>query len=225
MKITNQPGYKRRFYQALAVACGTFMIGGAVCSAALLSLDFGPPGQAVPGGFLSFNTSSTNYGAITVSVISGADGFGDRYIGGSSSLSPLYRDFLYNNGYTTPINVQIEGLLPNETYDLRLYSSDAAGGGFNPTMQFTPTTGSGAPGIVTFSDTAPPTTDYQDSTVVQWTTDGSGTLAFNTAITGPVYFYGARLNGLEIMPEPSTVLLLGMGGLLLWHRRGHPVQT
>jgi hypothetical protein len=118
----------------------------------------------------------------------------------------------------------ISGLVPNTSYDTRFFSSDH----FTitdaedvyahvQTTTFSPLANTSGTAVnITYDRTQVPLTDLERSVVGTFTTGEEGYLSFqiSTATTENENLYVfTRLNGLEIngVPEPTTLLLLGIG--------------
>jgi hypothetical protein len=199
---------------AMALAVSRFVV-----AAPDLAVDFGD--GPVQSGFTAFNPGpSQTYGSIVVTQ-TGADGVFTRGAGGA--YASLYGDFVYSNGGT--FTIQVDGLLPSRNYDVRLYSYDSNpyNVSANETTTFTPANGTGGLATsVTYTFLSDATTADQYSTLVTWTTNGSGSLTWINSASGYVPNL-TRLNGVEIslVPEPAATALLAIvaGGATLRRRR------
>ena len=230
---------------ATTMGLTSFLFCGPVGAAPLLMLDFQQTGDTVQSGFTRFAgpTSQTSpysltFGNYTVTVtaqIDGLDtggGFFDRgglSNGGAFTYANLYNSFAYNNSTNafassaaTSITVSISGagILPSTSYLLTFFSFDSDAG--RPTTTGTHTfvaTGSsgttGGPASITWSDSAPPTSNNQYSTTQSYTSSASGTLTFlvsDTYVNNRDSRSGVRLNALILdnAPEPGTLSMIAL---------------
>ncbi len=206
----------------------------------------GPSLSPTEAGFSSVSSTPTTIGAYTVTV-SGQDGFYDRGAPSTPSVpDDLYRDFVYvnnlpngNQSQTSPIDIAIAGLTPNTSYSVTLYSWDLGPNGVvgpadtTELTTFEPKPGSntsGTTGTVTWTAHSSgldpwPTSLGQYATTISLTST-TGTLdirSFAQAQSGGGTIESLlRVNGFSVSvatPEPSSLYLLVVGGLLLASRR------
>lgn len=199
----------------------------ATISNAFLSVDFQPSlAGATETGFVADNSTSmtfpTAFGNLTVTT--SADQFFDRGApsdSGAMTYGELYRDFNFVNG-AGPIEYTLSGpaIIPNSPYQITWYAYDINANIFDPTVtEFRPrpaSNTSGSIGQVTYGlFPATPTDNFQYSFTGIWTaTDDS--LEIDAAGIGGSF---VRVNGFEIVPEPSAALLALAGLTWLLRRR------
>jgi len=228
---------------ALAVTATT--AHAAVLSVDFGNTNFGSVTQA---GFELFNADgnssssdtriySTDSGDVDVTVngkrtADGIDGLFNRSgvtDGGALTYAAIYNDFAYDNAASGETTMELvlsgAGITADTAYALTFYSydTDATVTGNVVTTSYngsSGTTGSASDLIYTIGTN--PTTNDQYSTTGLFTSDNTGTLTVTMAssVSGDV-FTGVRLNAFEfdVVPEPSTTALLGLGGLALILRR------
>ena len=151
-------------------------------------------------------------------VLSGENGFS------KTSESALMTSYLYGTGSNT---ITFFNLQENSTYNLYIYTQ----GGSNSKGSALSIEGKQINGETLTTKPADPSVDKfiagQNYLAVTGQTDAKGTLSFNYSGTGEngVLLNGmseADINGIQLMmetsgsvPEPSTYVLMGIGGLLV----------
>ena len=206
---------------------------GLTSHAALVSIDFGP--GAVEPGFDSFPAGGTNsktFGGVTVSLSTFGDGLagnsdrsetidqrdrGAPADNGSFTQGDLLRDFVFadhtDRGGGEGLDVTISGLASNAAYGFVLWSNEGATTGVVP--QFTGDwTANGTP-IAALTGHNPggpaPTSDLNDfRKEFNATSDGAGVIVPRGVDSG-IHRSAHPLNGLQIIPEPTSMVLLALG--------------
>jgi hypothetical protein len=174
----------------------------------LLSLDFGrasQPSSPVQATFTGLRGEvaqpnfSQSVGPYTVSLE--GQGFFNTTSSNAdlvdASVRDFYRDYYYNNAIDPGLGVEltIEGVTPNQDYDLTLWSYDADN--FSPTpTTWTPVgTTTGEVGNVTNAQDPYPTSLADNSTTIRVRSTTSTLVVFGTTTEGTG---GTRLNGFEL---------------------------
>ncbi len=205
--------------------------------AQILSLDFGSGGNVEPGftEFTLSNGASQTFGAITVSLATNGNGDSEHLAArdrsapssnGAFTQGNLLRDFIFTDG-TTPtcltnggcegIDMTISGLDANTSYDFVLWSNEGATLGIHPEFVADWTAnGAAIPALTDYTPGGPaPTSDLNDfRTEFSATTNGLGEVLL-TGLDAGDFRSAHMINGLQIIPEPTSVTLLGLGLLSL----------
>lgn len=178
-----------------------------------LSVDFGSAPSGVEPGFVgqtSYSaTHSTAAGDVTVDIAGGPQGF---YVSVGGGTNPaLFDDFIFDNSGPFTMTLSGSGIAASTDYDMTFwcyYSAQAR----NTTITAVSGTTGTTLGPIAFVN---PTTSLSDNAASgTFTSDSSGNLTFSLGAGRPA------INGFNItVPEPATMALLGMGGLMMLRRR------
>lgn len=183
-------------------------------------------GSATTGDVALSNTGSAPTGW-TINFTENGSGNGGPAGGGAdvNSFPPAVSSFattalqdslFFNDGGGTNISavITIDGLDNSKTYDLLFYGSRGNGQSANQT--WTITKGSGGGGPVTHAS------GLNSTTVVDWnnvSTDGNNVIEFTITATGDGQAGAINFGQIIEVPEPSSLALLSLGGLLIARRR------
>ncbi len=183
--------------------------------AAILSVDFGS--SIVESGFVEQSSSSVTHSSTLGDItITSSGSFFNRGAGGTNP--DLYRDFTFaNNSSTVTLTLSGVGISANTSYVIKFWSYDS--NSIANTVGYTGvngTTGSIAP--FTSNGAAPASLDDYSGTGT-FTSDGDGVLTIEATASAFNNSNGPRVNGLQIIPEPTTALLGALGLLALLRRR------
>lgn len=206
--------------KTLLAASTALLMGTTAANAAILSIDFG--NGPVESGFVGQSsgsvTHSTTAGDITVAT-SGQQGFFNR---ANPSDDDFYRDFVFDNnsnGFT--ITLSGAGIAASTDYILTFYGYDS---GEVRDTTVTAISGTTGPQLSSFAETkdAPASLETHALTAT-YTSNTSGQLVFQVdgSVAGPGVDGRSAINGLvlDAVPEPGSLALLGLGGLLIGARR------
>lgn len=234
---------------SLAILAALLLPTGLISAQTLLSVDYqntsvgGAP--VTQSGFEAFDDSdagsalySTVAGDVTVTM-TGLDGAigghfnrGGVTNGGGLAFADVYNDFAFKNGgaagsgspQSMTLTFSGAGISASTSYSLTFFSYDSVSSGGSHTVSFNGASGSSgsAPDLL-WTGGSNPTTDGQYATTGTFTSDGSGvlTIDLSDSWTGATDTTGIRLNAfeLDVIPEPSSGILLGLGGLAMLMRR------
>lgn len=203
-----------RSYILLSSALGLALLS-ASAHAAVLSIDFGTGTSPVEPGFTAQTTGtattySTSFGDISVAS---TGNFFNRSAGGTYTSAALYGDFNFINSTTSAMTITLAGpgIAANTAYDLRFYSYDSQHGSGGGTVTYTGVSGTGGSTSINYSNAFV----NDNASTATFTANGSGEIVIDVTGTNE----GPRVNGLEVIPEPSVALLGGIGLLALLRRR------
>jgi len=219
----------RTKFLAVAVVATSLCLMASGLQAAIIEVDRdgGAPGPT-QAGFLSIpgNTTLVTDGTVTVSDSSAAFEHRDRGAGegGGGSLDDLIRDLSFSS---TSLNIDIAGLDSETEYLVTLWGVDTANPAHGSRFYHGPTIA----GTLLASQVAPTTAAIGGdqslaiafSTVLTSTVSGSIPLLITADGSVPGASFGfAAFNGLTVeavIPEPTSLLLLSIGGGMMFHRR------
>ena len=149
--------------------------------------------------------------------------------GGALTYAAIYNDFAYDNatGGTTSLELVLSGagIAANTAYQLTFYAYDSDGtqAGVGMTTTYAGASGTaGSAADINYTIGTSPTTNDQYSTTGLFTSDNTGALTVTIEATpdSGTAFTGVRLNAFVLdVPEPSSLALLGLGGLMIARRR------
>lgn len=135
-----------------------------------------------------------------------------------TGVDDLLEDFVFTRD--DPIVLTLEGLVDGQDYELITYHHDI--GNFTHDSNWTIDQGDGGAainhGFATGTSGLTPTLSDGNGQLITTFTAGSGPVVITGTKAGA---QALRLNGLElsVVPEPSSLALLGLGGLLIARRR------
>lgn len=211
----------------------------ATANAEILAVDFGASTKPVESGFAGQSTEvfthATGSGDLTVSVKdadgTSTQGFNDKATRPAYTGKDLYRDYIFNNtpgsdsnnGNFRGLYMTLSGpaLSANTDYVLEFWVFNEGGARDSEFSGQLGTTGpvlaSGGPGG-DYGDSGETPAGFNDPNYYltgTYTSDGSSVLTIGIADGRP------QLNGFRItaVPEPTSLALLGVGGLLIARRR------
>lgn len=218
----------------IAGAVCLFMIG-ATASAGILDVDFNRDASPTQSGFESFVTDGSGVPnsqvilghTITIAPLGGASlQARDRHDPGTgknfelSSVGDLYRDFIQAAGGTGDpgLNLSISNLTPATDYDLTFWTKEV----FNPGDDLITVRDGHTNAFLTdqFNTESPivPTDLSAMRFDITTATNAAGVLSIDMTHTRED-LVGLSLNAFQLVPEPATLSLLGIGGLLIGRRR------
>jgi hypothetical protein len=207
----------------VAIAALTVVGTAGVASAALLAVDFGrvisgsptavQPGFSGMAGAPVEATRTENFGIYTVTVA--GEGFYSSPTTIDPSVAALYQDYYYHNSTANGVGVtlSIGGVTANTDYDLTFWSYDGDQVFSATPTVWSPLTGSnttGTSGSITNFAIPTPTSLAEYATTIRVKSTTTTLDIFGTTAGGSG---GTRLNGFElnIVPEPSTIIMTGIG--------------
>lgn len=188
--------------------------------------------------FVGTNASATATGGTgeTIALGGGGDNTGAFGDGAFSSMIPIF-DLLRSGAFNIP-DVTLGGLVPNTIYEIQIFSHDGRGSRNDAAAAFGDGTGSGPVGELDLNNTGlninagtAGTGDFITGTFLATSATktfqvfGDGNLAdnggvpnFSTAISQAA-INAIQLRAIEVIPEPSSLALLGLMGLGMAARR------
>lgn len=216
---TNNPinyTMKYKHINTLAAIAGLALTASSA-NAALLAVDFTTGTTPLESGFvLQSGTNavhSTTAGNITVDV-AGSQGLFNYTTNIGTAHPDLFQDFYFKNGGTMTLTLSGPGISADTAYDMTFWSLYAAEAR-NTTITATAGTTGTTLGPIAYEIN--PTSLSQNAASGTFTSDSSGNLTLFVGGTNN----RPALNGfsMDVVPEPSTTALLGLGGLALILRR------
>lgn len=210
----------KRFATASLITCFVVTIGSA--SAAPISIDFNIgtvqthsgepdksapiflPGQVGPWNVLTIGGTNPSVATTQGPTFTILGTFNTNFEGFNQNGSNLRKDTLQSNSarrYTGPISWTLTGLQANSSYNLTVFRGNA-----HPSYNVS---------IAGSSPVIDADGDYNFSNVAS----GSGTISGTFSIINSGVWYSTAGLQFEQVPEPGSLALLGLGGLLIARRR------
>lgn len=175
----------------------------------------GTVGGGTGGTGLRLEDAITDAGDATDVDLRFNDDFSAMNFGGVVTTSGVYpasaqRDSFFVSA-SDGAQIQLEGLVANESYDLTFFGSRAAGGD----RQFTVTIAGHTPATLGNANNAADTVS-----ITGVSPDSQGRIVMDVTTQGDFGYFGVmEVRGAFAVPEPASAMLVGLGGLGLLRRR------